>query len=329
MYPGPIHIPFINVAVRCYDVMMVVGFVVAFALVIHLSRKIALYSRMLVGASFVALLGGVFGARIFYVVHHFDRYWNDVVRVFALWDGHFELLGGGIVAVTLLFLYLLYHRLPIRHYLDILAISLMLFIVFGRVGCFLNGCCFGKPTSFPLAIRFPYDSLVYRSQVNPDFDRNRPEPRLELPGTYFSKVGEDGLFELKRIGDLSVEQKYMVTEGEYRCLPVHPTQLYSSAAGAFLCYILYLFRRRALKAASTDPPAGFLTKPGQTFALMFILYGITRFLMGFLRDDSPFKFYGLTLSQNICLGMIASGLILMGLFQMMKPYKVVVRIASE
>jgi len=328
MYPELFEIPYINLTVKGYDLMLVVGFIAGFILVLYLCRNIAVYSQMLINASIVSLLSGFFGARIFYVVHHFDRYWNDLVRVFAVWEGGFELLGGGIVAVTLLFLYMLYHRLPVRHYLDILAIGLMLLLAFSRVGCFLNGGCFGKPTSFPLAVRFPYDSLVYRSQVNPNFGRNRPEPYLELPADYFSRVDEDGHFCPKQMAALKAEQVYQVTSGEYRCLAVHPTQLYSSVAGGLLCLVLYLFRRRALKGTSSKLPVGSFTKPGQTFALMLILYGIFRFGIEFLRDDSPFKFYGLTLSQNICLGMIFLGLLLMGLFQIMKPYKTIVRISS-
>ena len=153
MYPELFEIPYINLTVKGYDLMLVVGFIAGFILVLYLCRNIAVYSQMLINASIVSLLSGFFGARIFYIVHHFERFRYDLVRVFAVWEGGFELLGGGIVAVTLLFLYMLYHRLPVRHYLDILAIGLMLLLAFGRVGCFLNGCCFGKPTSFPVAVR--------------------------------------------------------------------------------------------------------------------------------------------------------------------------------
>jgi prolipoprotein diacylglyceryltransferase len=62
----------------------------------------------------------------------------------------------------------------------------------------------------------------------------------------------------------------------------------------------------------------FFTKPGYTFALMFIIYGTTRFLMEYLRDDNPFEFDGLTISQNIGIGMVVLGVILMLVFKKMK-----------
>jgi len=52
---------------------------------------------------------------------------------------------------------------------------------------------------------------------------------------------------------------------------------------------------------------------------MFLLYGITRFFMEFLRDDNPFEFDGLTISQNISIAMIVLGVVLMIIFQRMKP----------
>ena len=51
---------------------------------------------------------------------------------------------------------------------------------------------------------------------------------------------------------------------------------------------------------------------------MFILYGITRFFMELLRDDNPFEFDGLTISQNISIGMIILGAVLIVVFQKYK-----------
>jgi len=51
---------------------------------------------------------------------------------------------------------------------------------------------------------------------------------------------------------------------------------------------------------------------------MFVLYGITRFFMEFLRDDNPFEFDGLTISQNISIAMIILGAVLIVIFQRIK-----------
>jgi len=321
MYPELFEIPFIHLTVKSYGLMMVIGFLLAVSLIRRISRNITPDPQLITNAALYSLIGGVVGARLFYVIHHFDQFQQDPVSVFAIWLGGLELLGGVILAVAIILFYLLYNKLPIRRYLDILAIGLMLALVFGRIGCFLNGCCYGKPTELPWGVRFPYYSFAYLSQINADLERNRPQPHLKLPDEFFGYTDKDGASYsgLKPREYLTEKQKIEITEGKYRCLSIHPTQLYSSAIAALTCLILFLFWRRAQKAERLKSSKKLFTKPGCTFSLMFILYGISRFFMEFLRDDNPFEFDGLTISQNIGLAMVALGVILMAIFQKIKP----------
>ncbi len=322
MHPELFEIPFIHLTVKSYGLMMVIAFLAAVFLIRYLSRNITPNPQFITNAALYSLIAGVVGARLFYVIHHFNQFQGRPLSVFAIWQGGLELLGGVLSAIVVIVFYLRHHKLPVRRYLDILAIGLMLALMFGRIGCFLNGCCFGKPTDLPWAVRFPYGSHAYRSQVNLDLDRNRPNPHLNLPEEFFGYYYEDGkrFYGLKPYEDLTQEQKYLVDKGPYRCLPVHPTQLYSSANGAVLCLILYLFWRRAQKANKR-----LFSKPGCTFGLMFILYGITRFFIEFLRDDNPFEYTwwavykGGTVSQNLGIYMVILGVVLMAIFEKMKP----------
>jgi phosphatidylglycerol:prolipoprotein diacylglycerol transferase len=200
----------------------------------------------------------------------------------------------------------------------------MLALAFGRIGCFLNGCCFGKPTSLPWGVRFPYGSFAYRSQIQANPQRNRLTPRLNLPEEYFGYNDEKGYYwqDLKPAKYLTPQQKELVTRGKYRCLAVHPTQLYSSAIAALICLVLFLFWRRSQKAESAVGGGNFgrlFTKPGSTFALTFILYGTARFLMEFVRDDNPFEIDSLTISQVMGIGLIILGGILAATFSKMRP----------
>jgi phosphatidylglycerol:prolipoprotein diacylglycerol transferase len=328
MFPELFEIPFIHLTVKSYGLMMVIAFLAAVYLIRRLSRDITPDPQHITNAALYSLIAGVVGARLFYVIHHFDQFQGRLLSVFAIWKGGLELLGGVLLAIAVIGFYCRYHKLPVRRYLDILAIGLMLSLVFGRIGCFLNGCCFGKPTNLPWAIRFPYHSDAYYSQVNPNPERNRPEPQLKLPEEFFGNYYENGkmFYGLKPYEDLTPEQKYMVDKGPFRCLPVHPTQLYSSVKGAVLAIILYLFWRRSQKAGNSKNHNAkhalrqkLFTKPGCTFGLMFILYGITRFFLEFLRDDNPFEFDGLTISQIIGVAMAVFGVLLMAIFEKMKP----------
>ncbi len=326
MYPELFKIPFIDLPLPSYGLMMVVGFLAAVFVMRRLSRDITSNPQFITNASLYALIAGVIGARLFYVVHYFDRFRTNLLSIFALWHGGLEFLGGVLLAIVVLLFYLLRHKLSIRHYFDILAIGLMLGLAFGRIGCFLKGDCFGRPTESPLAVRFPYGSDVYHSQIRPNLNRNRPDPHLQLPNEFFGYYEGNGeaYYGLKPYEDLTPKQKDMVTKGNYRCLPVHPTQLYSSVNALFLCFILYLFWRRAQLAAVLKDNKKLFAGPGCTFSLMFVLYGITRFLIEFLRDDNPFEYgfwavyKGGTVSQNISIYMVILGVILMLIFEKFK-----------
>lgn len=301
--------------------MMVLGFLAALFLMRRLTRRANLDPAIMTSAALYSLIAGVVGARLFFVVHHFEQFRGNLLGIVATWRGGLEFLGGVIVATGLLLIYLRYHKLPVRRYLDIIVIGLMMGLAFGRIGCFLNGDCFGKPTSLPWGVRFPYGSFVYISQINPDLKRNRAVPHLHLPqADYFFSYDEQGKWYPRPLEDLTEMQRHEVTRGRYRCLAVHPSQLYSSANALLLCFILYLFWRKGLTRANSGLAPKRLSRPGSITALMLILYGITRFLIEFIRDDNPYEFASLTISQILGIVMIISGTALLTLLPYIKSY---------
>jgi phosphatidylglycerol:prolipoprotein diacylglycerol transferase len=321
MYPELFKLPFTELTVKSYGLMMVIGFVLAIYLIRYLARDISISPDHITNAAFYALLAGLAGARIFYVIHYFDQFRGNLLSIFAIHKGGLEFLGGVVLAFVVIVFYLYRHKLAVRRYLDVLVIGLILALVFGRLGCFMNGCCFGKVSSLPWAVRFPYNSLAYQSQVNPNPQRNRLEPQLQLPYEFFGYVKKnDGLWyrQLKSFESLTEPQRQLVTTGPYRSLPVHPTQFYSALNAFILCFVLYLFWRHSCRRRAAGKPKSVWSKPGSTFALMFILYGITRFLLEFIRDDNPFEFDSLTVSQNISIAIVIIGAALMIIFAKIK-----------
>jgi phosphatidylglycerol:prolipoprotein diacylglycerol transferase len=322
MYPHLFKIPSLDLTIGTFGPMMVLGFLAALLLMRRLSRRAKLDYTVMTNAALYSLIAGVIGARAFFVVHHFDKFTGDFLGVIATWRGGLEFLGGVIVATCLLLLYLYFRKLPVRRYLDIIVIALMMGLAFGRIGCFLNADCFGKPTTLPWGVRFPYRSFVYISQINPDPKRNRPEPYLHLPqADYVDFYDKRGNWYPKPLEQLTPTQRHEVTKGTYRCLPVHPSQLYSSANALLLSLILYLFWRKGLKRADSEKPPKRLDRPGAITALMLIFYGFTRFLIEFIRDDNPYEFLSLTISQILGVVMIISGIILLALLPYFKSDK--------
>ena len=334
MHPELFRIPFTELTVKTYGVMMVIGFIAAIKIIRILSRQMGQQdAEHITTAALYSLIAGVAGARIFYVIH----YWRDfqgkgLLSVFAVWDGGLELLGGVFLSIFVIVLYLYVQKLPIRRYLDILAIGLLLALGFGRIGCFFSGCCFGRPTTCPVAIRFPYGSLAYQSQVRPDKDRNRPEPYIQLPPEFFGYINEANQwvvapplsrfdYYLKPFNLLAPQEKTEVAADPYRPLTVWPTELFESFLAFVGCSLLYLHRRKSFQLFKAGGVLPIFYRSGVTFALMFIVYGFMRFFMEFLRDDNPFGADKLTISQNLSIGMEVVGFLLIWLFGKMKPDK--------
>ncbi len=337
MHPELFEIPFLHVTIKTYGVLMVIGFLLAVALMRRMMRRIGEDPELITNTALYALIAGVVGSRVFYIFHHLNQFRGNWKDVFAVWEGGLEFLGGVLGAILVMVVYLHIQKLSLRRYFDVLAVGLMLGLGFGRIGCIMFGCCFGKPCELPWAIRFPYASPSFYSQVYPNPDRNRPEPYWDLPVEYFGFMSEDGKrwepeqdekmkFQraLKPMRFLTDSQKIEVTQGVYRAHRVHPTQIYGSIKAFTICIVLYGFWRRFG-----------IRKPGATVSLLMILYGTARFFLEFLRDDNRFEtaawalYKGGTVSQNMGLYLVIIGSILLVYHWIRRPSPVPVRRKSK
>ncbi len=320
MHPELFRIPFTELTVKSYGVLMALGFIAAIYVIRRLSRGMGENAEHITTAALYSLIAGIVGARIFYIVHYWEQFrGRGILEMFAVWKGGLELLGGVLLAILVIAIYLRMQKLPVRRYLDILAVGLMLALAFGKIGCFFNGCCFGRPTNSPLSIRFPYGSLSYQSQVRPDKARNREKPYINLPAEFFEYVDEADEFylKLKPFDKLTAQQRFEVTEGPYRPLAVHPTQIYASFLALVTCILLYLHRKKGIALEKQGKSMPVFFRCGVTFALMFTIYGSARFFNEFLRDDNPYEFDGLTISQNLCIVLVIGSFLLIWLFARM------------
>ena len=84
MHPELFRIPFTPLTVKGYGLMLVIGFLIAAHIIRRLSRNITPDPQMITNASLYCLVTGVIGARIFYVLHHFDNFKYNLMSVFAI-----------------------------------------------------------------------------------------------------------------------------------------------------------------------------------------------------------------------------------------------------
>ena len=105
--------------------------------------------------AFAVLVWGFLGARLFYVIQNFSYYMTEPLKIFAVWEGGLIFYGGAIAACLGFGLAGRKKRWPFWKTLDFFVPYVALAHAFGRIGCFLNGCCFGKACALPWAVRFP------------------------------------------------------------------------------------------------------------------------------------------------------------------------------
>jgi len=148
------------VTLYSYGVMLVVAFVAAAWLAVRRARRMPAGSRavspeQILDLFSLTLLGGILGARMFYVMLHWDLFMRAPLEIVAIWHGGLVWYGGlagGVLAVAL---YARAHRLGFLRVVDQCIPFLALGHAIGRVGCLLNGCCYGKPTDAWCGLVFP------------------------------------------------------------------------------------------------------------------------------------------------------------------------------
>jgi phosphatidylglycerol---prolipoprotein diacylglyceryl transferase len=91
---------------------------------------------------------------------------KDCLMVFKVWRGGLAYYGGFLAAVPFAWYYVRKHALGWWRTADLAAPGIMLGLFFGRMGCYLNGCCYGKVTDGPLGVVFLRDGATWRAQLD-------------------------------------------------------------------------------------------------------------------------------------------------------------------
>ncbi|WP_428937210.1 prolipoprotein diacylglyceryl transferase [Fontivita pretiosa] len=166
MQPILFRLPVLNVPIYSYGLMMVIGFLAAIQLAKFLARRSGIDPEIFVNAGLIALIAGVVGARLSHVIENFHQYtdpsrsaWANFVDAINIRSGGLTYYGGFLLAFPILVLYAIKKKVPLKLGMDIVAPCLMIGLGFGRIGCFLNGCCYGDVCDLPWAVTFPNNDL--------------------------------------------------------------------------------------------------------------------------------------------------------------------------
>lgn len=157
----PIIFSFGSLHVYSFGAMVATGVILA----IFLMKRRAQQNQLLLPQDiydtvFVVLVSGFLGARLLYVIENRDFYSRNLPSIFAFWEGGLIFYGGVIGSFVAVILFFKCKKLPVFKMLDFFLPYVSFIHGFGRIGCFLNGCCGGKVCDFPWAVQFP--NALYR-----------------------------------------------------------------------------------------------------------------------------------------------------------------------
>jgi phosphatidylglycerol---prolipoprotein diacylglyceryl transferase len=156
----PIALQFGPFTITWYGVMVALGFLAGLWTASRRSLLQNVAPDKILDLGPWLIIGAIVGARTLYVV----SYWHEqfagkpLGEIFMVWRGGLVYYGGLIGSSLACILYVRFKKLPLWKMADILAPSVALGHVFGRIGCLLNGCCYGRACSLPWAIVFPEEA---------------------------------------------------------------------------------------------------------------------------------------------------------------------------
>ena len=159
----PVLIDFGRFKLHSYGLMLFIAFLLGIYIAQRRAKSAKLGEATILDLSTLMILSGLIGSRVMYVFTHLEEFrgrWWDIINPVQsngqIGFAGLVLLGGVLLGIVVVGIYVWRKRLNLLTVLDVFTPSLALGIGIGRMGCFLNGCCFGLPTDLPWGMVFPH-----------------------------------------------------------------------------------------------------------------------------------------------------------------------------
>lgn len=152
----PILFEWEQIKIHLYGLMIVLGFLIGMPLMVRKGEALGLDRRKLIKVCYWSLIFGYIGARLLYVIIMWKEFALNPVKIFYIGSGGMVFYGGFIGGLLGFFIFSKIHKLPLWTLLDISAAPLTFNQMFGRLGCFFAGCCWGRscPVDYIFAVKF-------------------------------------------------------------------------------------------------------------------------------------------------------------------------------
>ena len=136
--------------VYSYGLILVLAFLVSSTLAKLEAKRENLNPQIISNLSFIVFISGIIGARFLYVIENATYYIKNPMEIIMLQHGGLSWFGGLIFGALFGTIYLKKENLPLYKIFDLIIPFVVIGQAIGRIGCLLNGCCFGKISKFGL-----------------------------------------------------------------------------------------------------------------------------------------------------------------------------------
>ena len=275
LHPILFRVPFFGWPLHSYGVLIVIGFLLAMWVAWNEAERQGQFVDDVLDFAFWALVGGMIGARVVFIIVNWRDYAADPIKILQFWKGGLVFYGSALGGFAAFLWFVRTRKLNLTRSLflaDIIIPSIPVAHAFGRLGCMAAGCCWGQSAyhlddaghavaDIPLAAQFPEGSLAYTSLLRTESEQVASMMR-EVSTT----------------------------------MPLFPSQLLESFGVLCIFIVLLLIRSRKWFH-------------GQVLLSYAMLYPILRFTLEYFRGDKERGVAFLSTSQFISLGMALAALV--------------------
>lgn len=170
----PVLFKIFNFPIHTYGFMLALSFLLGIWFSSYRAKKMGLNPEIIADVGFWIILSAVVGARLYFVILHFEEFKGDLLSIInpfhgdTIGIGGLVMYGGFIGALIASFLYFKLKKIEFLPYADAVAPSIGFGVMLTRIGCFFNGCCWGAPTTGCFSVSFPLSSAAgaYQHQIH-------------------------------------------------------------------------------------------------------------------------------------------------------------------
>ena len=142
------------ITIHTYGLCIAIGFIIGALVTVRIGRQYNMTSQQVMDMGFVLVICGMIGTRVAYILINISYYRENPLDMFKLWQGGLVFSGGLIAVILVLGWYIIKQNYSFWQLGDLWAPAAAIGQSIGRVGCFMAGCCYGRPTSYIWGITF-------------------------------------------------------------------------------------------------------------------------------------------------------------------------------